>query len=349
MEKDQLNKQSYERYRYDDRIELITILQVLWKWKWFIVGGTFLVAVVAVIISLQLAKVYKVTMVVRPGILRIEGNGKNTYIDSIANIKALVDAGTFESDMYDLIRSSNNDVPKRIIIKTRVRKDSDTLKIAYETADMAQGINLLNLLSDRLIERYDKLVDYYRRETDVSMQQKKTEIDGHKAGKKKFEQKIKEERGRIGELTTELKLITNNTDSLMKEREKFLTRNIDKDNILSALLYSNTIQQNLELSNAYKNEINDYRLRITEYQHKVEIANNAIKKLVDEIEYFKFKKSEIQNIQILQPPTSSLYPVKPKKMLIAALSTIVAFFLFVFLAFCIEYYRNVSVRSGRNE
>lgn len=76
----------------------------------------------------------------------------------------------------------------------------------------------------------------------------------------------------------------------------------------------------------------------------IEKANNKIKdfdsqkKLIQEkIANIEFKKNTIQNIQVLQVPKSSLFPVKPKKKLNVLLAGVIGLFLTVFLAFLIEY------------
>jgi uncharacterized protein involved in exopolysaccharide biosynthesis len=43
---------------------------------------------------------------------------------------------------------------------------------------------------------------------------------------------------------------------------------------------------------------------------------NQRKYTSEEIKILEFKKDNIQNIQILKPPTNSLEPIKPKKSLL---------------------------------
>ena len=46
---------------YEDEINLIDYLRVLWKWKWLIIAGTLLCAMAAAVISLQMPKIYEVS------------------------------------------------------------------------------------------------------------------------------------------------------------------------------------------------------------------------------------------------------------------------------------------------
>jgi len=61
------------------------------------------------------------------------------------------------------------------------------------------------------------------------------------------------------------------------------------------------------------------------------------------------QKSLISNIQIINEPKFSAAPVKPKMKQIVLLAGVVALFMFVFLAFFIEYIRNASKEEQRNE
>jgi capsular polysaccharide biosynthesis protein len=155
--------------------------------------------------------------------------------------------------------------------------------------------------------------------------------------KQSNESKIKNIEKRIDELESEIVLINENTAGLNKERSKLLSKNKDENSILSVLLYSNTIQQNLQLANDYKDEINNYKLeKETELQknskHEIELQ-----RLLAAIDNLEFKKNNILNIQIIREPTSSVFPVKPKKKLNVVLAKVAGLFLMVFLSFFLEY------------
>ena len=71
--------QSYPPYYEEDEISLIDLLRVVWKWKWLIIGGTLICAIVAVIISLQVPKVYRVTMLIGPVVIGLDNKGNYIY------------------------------------------------------------------------------------------------------------------------------------------------------------------------------------------------------------------------------------------------------------------------------
>ena len=339
MNEDQkILNESQKRANYEDEIELIDILRVIWKWKFFILSGTVLCVLIAAIISFNMSKVYSIDMVLRPGILNVGDQGKNTYIDSPQNIKALIDSGTFNHNILTYLNEIKmENIPKKLEFKVNILKDSDTIKVIYETDDIKQGLVIQNHLIKILLETYRELVQYFKNEYEMKLDTLKSELDYNKVTIQSYKRNIKNIEKRIDELTSEIKLIKNNTNNLIAERDELLSKNQKENNILSALLYSNTIQQNLELSNNYQNEVNDYKLKKEQELNKIDKSENEIIKMLNDMKNLQFKKGNIQNIQIIQPAKSSRYPEKPKTIINVALALVTGFLFFLFLSFFLEY------------
>ena len=321
-----------------DEIELIDLLRVIWKWKYLIIGGTLVCAVAALVISTIMPKIYRIETIIRPGILSFHESGKNTYIDTPDNIKALIETGAFEKRILDNLNESNlPDIPRELLFKVTLPKSSSTLKINHDTPHVEQGIAILKFLGKFLMEEYGNLVEFFQNEIDRDINIKNAGIQKINTMKRSHETNIENITKRIHELEKETVFINKNTSYLNKERNKLLSKGKDESNILSVILYSNTIQQNLQLANDYKNEIKNLKLtKETELQQISELENEFQIQLA-EIENLKIKKSNIQNIQIIQNPYSSKYPVKPKKMLNVILAVFMGIFAMIFLAFFLEY------------
>jgi uncharacterized protein involved in exopolysaccharide biosynthesis len=388
--------------QYIDEIELIDYLRVIWKWKYLILFGTLVCGLIATIISLKMDKVYSINMVLRPGILSIGGEGKNVYIDSSQNIKALIESGTFDSSILNFLKDIKTDkVPEKIDFKIDIIKNSDTIKIQYDTSDIKQGMDIQNYLSKLLLEMYSKSVLYFKNEFNMKgklinqniskltnqVSKKKNNISSIIGdSKSKLNQKdnkiailISEKKARknqvinlkqrISDVEIEISRIAKNTDLLIEERNKFLSSTRNEDNIISAVIYSNTIQQNIGYLNSLRSTITNANYQIYQEELGIEKIENGIKDLenekenltkqtqysvekirseikdlksekkymLEEIKDVQFKKDSIQNIQILQPPTNSPYPIKPKTKLNVILALVTGLFLMLFLSFFLEY------------
>ena len=502
MNKDQLDFQSQQHDPYEDEIELMDYLKVLWKWKYLIILGTLACAVIATIVSFNMTKIYSVKTVLAPGILKVEEDGKINYIGSPQEIKTLIETGALESTVLKQVKVPNGeDLPLSLSFKTTVPKSSNALEITYETPRTDLGLQIMTLLNQAMLQKFDATVQYLKKEyviqssakanessevtekitkakneistveaenlSNVSklkakISSKKTEMAANESEKasiisemenrisgnksiiftneatllSQIEQKengistlnagiaakkkqIKNLENRITDVEAEIVRIAKNTDLLLEERDRFLSSTKNENNILASVMYTNTIQQNISYLNSLRstvnnvnhktfqehvgiekleNNIKDLQTQKTNLNKQTKINNeklmsdikalqsqisnaekqtsyknetiksdmedyeSQIKSLVaqmdskksnlsaeistlesqksfflEQIKNLGFKKNYVQNIQILQPPKSSLSPIKPKKKLNVLLAGVVGLFLTVFLAFFIEY------------
>ena len=322
----------------DEKIELIEVLRVIWKWKYLILIGTVAFALTMGIYSLSMAKIYSIEMVLKPGILKIGSAGEIIYIDTPDNIKALIDSGTFNTKIVRyLMEKIIINEPTTLRIKVILPENSNTIKVSYESEDIELGTAILDQLRQSLLNEYSNLVQYYDKELEKDLRLKNAAIENNKNFKLSYEINVSKIEKRIQELKSEIESLQTSTAYLTKERDKFLSTFGDEDNILTALLYSNTIQQNLGLSNSFKSEVNTYELQKERELQKISELENRIQALLTEIANLEFKKAHIQNIQILQPPISSVDPVKPKIKLNIMIAVVVGFLLMFILAFFFEY------------
>jgi capsular polysaccharide biosynthesis protein len=552
MNKDQLEFQPQQYDPYEDEIELMDYLKVLWKWKYLILLGTLACAVIAAVVSFNMTKIYSVKTILAPGVAKVEANGKITYIGSPQEIKTLIETGALEATVLKQVKvPSGENLPRSLSFKTTVPKGSNALEVTYETPRTDLGLQILNHLNQALLKKFDGIEKYFEEEYTIQMRSKSSEssrvtekvenaknailtlqaenqsavseikakisskesdiatnqaekdrlisetankistkqseiatngtekegilseIANKISSKKSKIEKIKAEtlsqidqkkngisslkaringkkkqitnlEKRIVDINEEIIRISNNTDLLIEERNKFLASTKNENNILASVMYTTTIQQNIGYLNTLRSTVNNVNHRIfeekvgieklendvkdvntqildlqkqseiqreqilsdieefqaqkTNLQKQTEIDNKKIKAdiadlqaqktnlqkqttyknqtlksdiedlvaqtesltaqvnsksqslnaqvtaleseknyILEEIKNLEFKKNYVQNIQILQPPKSSLGPVKPKKKLNILLAGVVGLFLTVFLAFFIEY------------
>ena len=132
-------------------------------------------------------------------------------------------------------------------------------------------------------------------------------------------------------------MIDNKNRILIHQRNEIIQKKENGEKGLSALLYSNTIQQNLLLGNQYRNDIKENLYRIEEEDIKDKQRRYRKQELFKNIRILEFNKGSVQNIKILQPPTATAHPIKPKTKLNVILALVAGLFLMVFLSFFLEY------------
>ena len=100
------NQSEAVKYKNDyseGEIELIDIIRIIWNWKYLIIGGTLICALATLVISSILPKTYRIKTLIQPGILSFNEKG-NIYLDTPDNIKALIEAGTFDSRSIRIVQ-----------------------------------------------------------------------------------------------------------------------------------------------------------------------------------------------------------------------------------------------------
>ena len=235
-------------------------------------------------------------------------------------------------------------MPDFFHFETYIPRFSETIKIAYETSNTNIGIKGLNYLLDCLTELYEKLVLHYKKKHEMEIDLINNTINNLKLRKKSEYKNIENINSRRAELKNEIGFITANTKKLSQERQKFISSNTQEDNILQALLYSNTIQQNLALTNTYKSEINTFLEKREKILQKISDFEENISAAMIKMENITFNKDIINNIHVIQQPTSGPNPIKPRVRLNILLSIIAAVFFMTVTAFLIEYLKKHGKR-----
>jgi len=318
-------------------------LKVIWKWKKLIIFGTIVIVIAAGVISFLMPKVYRIQMILEPGIIKVSEDGQNIYAESQENIKALIETGAFDRDILNSLKDTNkNHIPKFLHYKVSVPIGSNAITISYQAPDIKLGVDILTKLSELLQNRHSQLGIRYKNELMIEIQAKKTEVSNLVAEKEASKQMIKNMDKRISGLVSEISDMKKNTESLIKERNQCVLKGNNKQDILSIILYTNILQQDLTFTSILNNDLEQLVLKRDEEKVYVENLKYKIARLEQEIKYLDYRKTHIQNIQTIQPPTSSPVPIKPKKNLIVVLGTVFGLSLMLFLAFFLEYIQRHS-------
>ena len=343
-EEQQARTETHKIEHYEDEIELIDILRVIWRWKYFIIAGTIIFGLSAAIMSFKTDKIYSIEMKLMPGILRIGNGGENIYLDSLQNIKDLIVSGVFKNDILNYFNKTKEDKgPRKLNFKVTIPQDSNILYVNYETADVKQGMVILNRLSELLSQAYSKRIQYFKNEYDIKLNLKKHNVDYLNAIIQSCKRNVINIEKRNNELKTEIELIKINTTNLNTEKNILLSKNPHKNNGHQNLFYTYLIQQYIELSNNYKNKINDNNLEKEDQLQRIQKYKSEIEQSVDEIQKIQLEKEKIQNIQVIDSAAKNPYPVRPKTKLNIAFALVAGLFLMTFLSFLGEYIRKYKM------
>jgi len=343
MTNNEPNQQQYpQNYPpYEDEINLIDYLRVLWKWKWLIMAGTLVCGIVAAVISLQMPKIYEVSMVIGPGISGVKDDGSFMYIDSVADISGKINGGIYSKRIQ---KALNLDPLKTgVKFKSANVKGANMVNITsqWQEVNTELGMKVTEQMVHLLSNDYVKIIEHRKGDYDRQIEFKLNSIGKTQNEIKLQQANLKNIRQMKEELLVEIKGVKENTEKIIQQRDTLLKdKNSGED--ISLLLYSTTIQQNVAYFNQLNTQIYDFRTG----EKKIEAESNRLSKNIDdikaEINILGLKKGLISNIKVIQEPEISLYPVKPKKKQIVILSVVVGLFFMIFLAFFIEYIKNAT-------
>ncbi len=204
----------------------------------------------------------------------------------------------------------NLDIREFPKIKAEDLRDTNLVRISIKEKDVEKAKLILLSLFNLLKTEPDKKVDVEMKRIEEEIKANKNMLNISKQRRKEIEKELSDIRKRIEALEKEQSL------SLKKE-------NRSESESLAMLLYSNEIQQSLR----YYNTLNELLS-----SKKIEEENLNL-----EIENLNERKGRLDYAQLIKEPTSSLFPVSPKKKLIILITGILGLLIFTMLAFFLEY------------
>lgn len=311
-----------EKVDMNQEIELMDYLEVLWRYRFWIIGTTLLCALLVCGISFLLPPVYEVSTVIEPGRYGSDalesGEGRPTgriyYLDTPGNLRAKITQRSYDYRIREKIKLPPK---KKLKWKVSLEENSYAVKIALETPKPHQGLIALNELITAISQECSQTQQAFRNTLAQEVQRTEGEL------------KILHVRQK--ELEAESKRIQANTQRLIQERDTLLTN--PKGDPTAMVLFTTTLQQNI----SYYNQILDQLSQV----------KSDIDKKKTEIVKLKLRQDFIIPLRIIQEPQVSPRPVKPKKVLNTAIAGILGLLISIFGAFFAQYVRSYPEKRTR--
>ena len=333
----------------DDEIELIDILKTMWKWRYLIVGGVIAFGIIAVLISYSLEKIYNISMIVRPGVISTDESGKRVFIDPVETVAGRIEAGIYSDEIIASVFKSSKVQPDHIRLKVNIPNQSEVIRVSYESADKQEGAAVLQELFNQLQNQGKNQVDLIKENLNRKVDIAKIELQKKQELEQAYATNVKNLDRSIQDSRSDIHLITRNNIGLIQERKKLLDKNAKDEKALAVLLYSNTIQQNIQFVNNVNSDLNGKLLRREEEFQKIIQERKEQQKLKGEIQLLEKQRDALNAMTMVRQPVADRYPVKPKKSLIVALAVTAGFFIMTFISFLLEYilsYREIFRRES---
>lgn len=393
--------------QYENEVELIDLLNVVWKRKWLIIVPTFFLAAIAGIVSFLTPPKWEVDAILQPS--KFFTQTAQGQFEEVVVVDPRQIAGQINRESYNglIATELNLDLRNFSHLKAENLRDTKLVRVSVREHDVERGKAILNSLFNHLKGELDRKIDVEIKGIDTQMaakeylikdmgneikteeneikkktseiklkdliiQSKEIEKDRIKKGIEANGNKLKISEERVLSIGEEMKAVKGRIDELDGQLGKAIAERKEGSDAVSLLLYSNEVQQNLRYYNILdeklsvekltqenlrlSNKENEEQIRqidnqISQTNTEKEIIKAETNSILNEIEKIKNKISTAQNeiklledqkqridyAQLIKEPTSSLYPVSPRKKFIVAMAGILGLFMFTIFAFFLEY------------
>lgn len=291
-----------------DEIDLSRYVNVLIKHKvTFIV--VFLFSLVVGIGRVAFSpKVYKIAMIIQLPIIEeflAERNPPNSISE---NLKFLILNNAFNGEIFNRLGLDPSKANLDFEVSIPSNTNLITISIYEGSKDKELGKRALSTLYEILSRKYSSLIQLKNDEVDNEIKIILNNITNLEENVNPLEDRLKEIDLHQEKLYDEIKSISTNTVDLVNKRD-ILLKNASKDNEVSSLLYSNTIQLNLGYVNQLNNQLADFKSRAIDRRSEIQNLKTQINNYQIEINKLKLKKQLFSNLKILKEPDVSRVPL----------------------------------------
>ena len=325
-------------------IDIFGILSVLWKYRVYIITGVIFCIILSAIINILSPRYYQLKMRVRPGHI----GETDLNIPLVRMLKRKLDTGAYKRSIIKTGSVNNSHhILKNNSFVSVILPDTNVIDVTLEVRkrDLKAGKDLLERLylqlqkddstyMDELLNKYDKIIQ---------------EHEG-KANKNELILKAKNQKialisdriNKIDLIFQEIKAHQQTIASGSKSISDKVVKLLDTEDSSLAYFYSNTIQQNIFITNFLMKEKNEELQRTKELQKEIEILKIDNQKALEKMNDSKNIRATVKKLSMITPPTESQRPIRPNIRLNMLAAGVTGFFLMILCVFGIEYLKRRS-------
>lgn len=347
-------------------ISLYDLIQILIKRKKLIVLVFMVCVLVAVVGSLMMDPVYRVTASLYPGWIDEDQDGQPIYVASPSDIIGSIEKESFKFQIFEKL-GWDNIKEQSFKVKTDSPQNSKLIYLYMDSAFPEKSKEFMLTLIDE-IQRFYSSRTKSRRENltqemiindnlmkSLTKQEERILLD-----KKRINKQLNSTNDRLDllrntqkRLQNEVLKVKDNTNDILSARNAIIQHEDGRDSLVT-LLYSSTIQQNLSFIQHLSTMLDNNKLQQIEIQKeienmfiKLEDKDLAIQELSLKRENIysngrkiKLMKDSIEGLKIVSHPQILPNRVKPNRTLMVALAAVLGLFLGIFMAFFKEFWQS---------
>jgi len=301
---------------YEDEIELMDYLNVIWKKKWLIILPTLFCVIIVGIISFRLPHIWEVDAVVQPSKFFVQNEQGTVSEVVVVNPKQIV--GQINQASYDHLIAAelNLDIKAFPKLKAENLRDTNLVRVSVREKDTEKAKLILFSLFNHLKTDMDRKIDVEIKgidtrieaqensikQNELTIKDKLNEIKLKEIEKNMKSQeilsavnkvKISEDRGKS--ILNELKTVKERISEIEKQQKNAFAEKKEGAEALGLLLYSNEIQNNLRYYNTLDEKLSSEKIIQENLDLQIKAGKEEIRKFDNQIEKVKTEIDKIKN------------------------------------------------------
>jgi len=344
----------------EEEIDLKSYLRVIGKRKWIIIVGTFFCIIVAGIVGFIMPKIYEVSTSIKIGKIGETEFGETEFVEEPTVVISKIKSISLRRKIAEELSFPFEEISeKKFKVSSEGDKNVSVITTKIETDKPEQGIKILEIINQTIFQGHLNKIEQTKKEIldkiaidQIRIEETETQI---KSLKKELSDKIaiNENQIKIKEkeqksLEKRLTDIEKEIKELQKIRDRITKKKTEKVDVVGMVAYFNDFQTRLNSLYSTQSQINDsIPSQIQSYKENIAALQGRLVKLDDlpiKIQSYKEnivslqgKLEKISEIEVIDPPHSSYYPIKPKKKFNIVIAMILGLMIFTFVAFFQEY------------
>lgn len=361
-----------------NEVRLIDIVRILWKWKNVIFIGVALFGLTAGIGSYiswkKKPQFYITTTMVKPGIMTIDEQGKEQYIDSLDNMKLYIEGELKHKVFSELEDTETAPIAVSEKLNIKIQRQSQLIEVSCISLNAERSSVIINQLLKQLEKKYltihQSVQEKLLAEQRDQIEEQQNIVDDIALNNIKLGNEHSIILSRIKQVQLQIKELNVIMDKL-KRIDNLVPEKIKTNDINSTLLYLHIRQQNSDYENQYRKELyvllkekEDIAYRLKKGERSIVLMQQKISNMqqseLEPLNYTnlngeaetlagkKIQKVKLyeNTINIIKQPKTEPIERKNTIPIIITLSIIVGFIIFSVAVFFIEYIRQYRKDSN---
>jgi len=259
---------------YEDEIELMDYLNVIWKKKWLIILPTLFCVIIVGIISFRLPHIWEVDAIIQPSKFFVQTEGGQFEEVLVVSPKQI--AGQIGQQSYSPLIAAelNMDIKKFPKLKAENLRDTNLVRVSVREEDTEKAKLILSSLFNHLKTDMDRKIDVEIKGIDTRIEAQENSIKQNEIAIKDIENQIALKRLQIKDRENEIKTQGN---EIKKKQNNIQLKDYE---IQSKKIEKNRIEKEIE-----------------SYQNKLKISEERVKSIINEMKAVKERIDELEKQQ----------------------------------------------------